>query len=185
MGKNQRRNAYKPLSQKAIKRIMNSNPQATLEITPRISCLPDQPCIRLTRHMEYDSLNPEEIIAQFVAFLSDCKSRYDEDMRLIDEYQLQKQDLDHFAEMAENLDRTQSARFYRTLRDVWRKRRQCKNEAELLRPVIDFIESNKDALNQLPIVQGKIRQAREIIDQREYLVRTSVLDDMLGNTKDE
>lgn len=185
MGKNQRRNAYKPLSQKAIKRIMNSNPQAALEIAPRISCLPDRPCIRLTRHMEYDSLNPEEMIAQFVAFLSDCKSRYDEDMRLIDEYQLQKQDLDHFAEMAENLDRTQSARFYRTLRDIWRKRRQCKNEAELLRPVIDFIECYKDVLNQLPAVQGKVRQARETIDQREYLVRTTVLDGLMEETRNE
>ena len=179
MSKNQRRGAYKPLSQKAIKRMLNNNPQKEPETPPQIACLPNQSSIRLTRHMEYDSLNPEEFIYQFVAFLTDCKSRYDEHLRLIEEYQLQKQDLDHYVEMAENLERTQASRFYRKLRDIWRKRRQCKNETELLKPVVEFAEQNKELLGQLTAVQGKCRQAREMIDQREYVVRTTILDDLL------
>lgn len=175
MGKSQRRGAYKPLSQKAIKRIMANNPEKT---EAKEIALQPAPIfeLRLTRHMEYDSLGPEDTIRQFLGFLADCKSRYDEDVRLVEEYQLQKQDLDHYAEMAENLGRTAGHAYYRKVREIWRNRRQCKNEAELLKPVVDFIEANKDSLASLAATQGKCRQAREKIDQREYIVRTTVLE---------
>lgn len=174
-----RRGAYKPLSQKAIKRILannhaESNEQNEDKLT--VNTLPEQTGIRLTRHMEYDSLHPEESIRNFLLFLSDVKSRYDEDMRIIEECQLQKQDLDHYAEMEENLDRTAGHAFYRKFREVWRKRRQCKNEAELLKPVIDFMETYKEAIDRLSHVQGRCAIAKETIDQREYVVRTRVLE---------
>lgn len=175
----QRRGAYKPLSQKAIKRIMAHNPTDQTQAISAEVVQDALPYMRLTRHMEYDSLNPEEAIKAFIIFLNDAKSRYDEDLRLIEEYQLQKQDLDHYAEMAENLDRTAGHAYYRKVRDMWRNRRQCKNEAELLKPVIDFLESNKEALNQLAQVLGRCRMAKETIDQREYIVRTSILEDII------
>ena len=178
MGKSQRRSAYKPLSQKAIKRIMANNPVQEEEKV-EIAAMPVQASIKLTRHMEYDSLSPEETIRQFIAFLTDCRTRYEEDLRLVEQYQLQKQDLDHFIEMNEILDRTTGHKYSRLVRDMWRKRRQCKNEAELLKPVIDFIDYNKEAINNLIMTQGKCRQAKEMIDQREYVVRTNILEGML------
>lgn len=173
MGKN---GNYKPLSKKIVKSIMASNP--TPEEVKR--SIPLHTTLSMSRRIEYDSLHPEEAIREFLSYLRRVQSRYDENLRLVEEYQLQKTDLDHFAEFEENLNRTDGHALYRKIRDMWRKRRKCKNEAELLKPVVEFMSNYKDAINQLSLVQGKCRQAKEMIDQREYAIRTGILDDLLA-----
>lgn len=177
---NRSNRGYRPLKTSTIKSIMKNNPRNEEPVSTAIEELnvgriSPQISMNLSRHSEYDTLNPEEQIRTFIAFLKAAQSRYDENLRRIDEYQQQKTDLDHYAELSDDLNAADGYEYYKKSRNMWRQRRSCKNEAELLKPVIEFIAQNKDTLNQLAQIQGKCRNAKTLIDQRVYTMRTGVL----------
>lgn len=131
--------------------------------------------IRLRRAVEYDTLFPEDTIRQFIRFLRDAQSRYKENMRLVAEYQLQRQDLDHYAEMVDDLNRTEACRYYRKMRDLGRKRRAIKNEAALLEPLMTMLDNDPRFIKQLEQVQGLIGAKKAHIDNLDYTAKTNIL----------
>lgn len=131
--------------------------------------------VRLSRAVEYDTMRPEDTIRDFLRFLRDVKSRYTGNMRVVAEYQLQLQDLEHYAEMADRLDRTAGHAFYRKMRDIRRERRVAKNEAELLEPLVVFIEGNADFIKRLEQIQGAVGAKKKHIDQLNYTMKTNVV----------
>lgn len=132
--------------------------------------------VQFYRAVEYDTLHPEDTIRDFLRFLRDVKSRHAGNMRLIAEYNLQQQDLEHYVEMTDYLDRTAGHAFYRKLRDLRRERRAVKNEAELLEPLVAFIDTNTDFIKRLEQIQGTVGAKKKHIDQLNYTVRTNILE---------
>lgn len=162
-----------------IESILKNNPvitdkQAVGQDSAPVPAVP-APIITLRRQSEYDSLHPVDELRKISAFFADVRSRYEENQRLIEQYQKEQSDLWHFAELHDNLDGPAGYRFYKATRESCRKRRDCKNEMELLEPVIQFMDKYQDALNQLPQVQGKCGSAKKMMDMREYTLRTDVI----------
>lgn len=156
---------------------MSKKTKATQPPANELQQKPAQEIVRLRRTAEYDTLNPEEQIRSFLNFVRLAKARYKENMRLVAEYQLQRQDLDHYAEMHEDLDRTGACRYYRKMREIGRKRRAAKNEAALLEPLITLIESNPDIVRKLEHAQGQIGAKKTHLDSLDYTAKTDVLNE--------
>lgn len=186
---------YKPLSNKAINRILHdNNPHAypsddlpSVIVSQAASDEKDAVFIfknteeteKLYRHYEYDSLQPAESIKSFLGFLRNVKPRYDENFRLVGEADLKSQDLLHKIEMSEDMDGPHGYDMYKRVREIRRERRVCKNENELLRPIVNFLEHNPSVIDDLERLQGACQRLKETINDRHYTMRTDVFSDLL------
>lgn len=164
----------RPMKGSSIRSILANNPS----VSERSIQKTDAPAILLTlsKRAEYDTTNPEKHIAEFVSFSRVVITRYEENVRMIDVYDKETQDILHYVELHENMNAAQGNDMYKKLRDVRRKRRQCKNEIDLLEPVYQFFKNqNSNLADQLAAVQGKCKQLRSGIDSRQYTLRTGVI----------
>lgn len=132
--------------------------------------------VSLYRRIEYDSLNPVDHLRSFVAFLRAVQSRYDDNYRIVGECDLQGQDILHKAEMGDDLDVKRGFKLYKIIREVRRKRRACKNENDLLRPICAYLEKHPDLISQLERLQGEVAQSQSAIDNRRYTMRTDLFE---------
>lgn len=174
---------YKPLSPQRIEQILSDpskplpfmdEPDMAEEETPT-ALLFDTQNQTLYRLFEYDSLQPAQQLKAFIAFLKSVQARYDENFRLVGECDLKGQDLLHKIELGDDMDVLNGYRIHKTIRNVRRQRRICKNENDLLRPLYAYLEKHDDLIPQLERLQGEIGLLKSAIDDRKYAVRTHVL----------
>lgn len=172
---------YKPLSPQRIEQIL-SNPSKPLpfsdepnleEVTPAL--LFETKPQTLYRLFEYDSLQPEQNLKAFIAFLKSVQARYNDNFRIVGECDLEGQDLLHKIELGDDMDVLHGYRIHKAIRNVRRQRRVCKNENDLLRPLYAYLEKHDDLIPQLERLQGEIGLLKSAIDDRKYAVRTHVL----------
>lgn len=154
---------------KQPKEEQQQQPQPPTRIFP-----PDS--VSLYRRIEYDSLNPVDHLRSFVAFLRAVQSRFDDNYRIVGECDLQGQDILHKAEMGDDLDVKRGFKLYKIIREVRRKRRACKNENDLLRPICAYLEKHPDLISQLERIQGEVAQSQSAIDNRRYTMRTDLFE---------
>ncbi len=173
---------YKPLSDKVIRGILSCNPKQEVPIQEGESSQceeePSSGILRtLSRRVEFDSINPEDQIRTFLTFVRNVQARYNENARRLEEYHQQELDLNHYAELSENLNARDGYAYYKKVRDMRRARRECKNENELLKPLIEFLSTaqSQNFINQLSETQGRCRNAKATISSRTYTMRTNVL----------
>lgn len=167
----------KPLSKTTINGILSHNPSASKTTTPPV--LPAiqpvvQQLITLKRTEEFDSLKPEEALKTFLTFARNVISRYEDNQKLQSDLEAETQDLLHYVELSDDMNACKGNDMYRKMREVRRKRRACKNEIDLLKPLYDYL-SDKKMINELSQIQGKCRTAKEVICQRQYTLRTDVM----------
>lgn len=154
---------------KQPKEEQQQQPQPPTRIFP-----PDS--VSLYRRIEYDSLNPVDHLRSFVSFLRAVQSRFDDNYRIVGECDLQGQDILHKAEMGDDLDVKRGFKLYKIIREVRRKRRACKNENDLLRPICAYLEKHPDLISQLERLQGEVAQSQSAIDNRRYTMRTDLFE---------
>lgn len=130
-----------------------------------------------TKRIPYDTLKPDENLTDFLSFCRDVKMRYEGNVRETEEKEDELQDLEHWAELHDDLDCKGGYAIYKKIREARRDRRKCKSENELLYPLYDWVNRNEKALNALAQVLGRVRETAEVIDSRKYTARTNVLGD--------
>ena len=130
----------------------------------------------LSRKTEYDTLHPETAISDFLAFCKAVQERQNGNEAELQELDDMSQDILHYAELTDNLDRVGGNMVYRRLREVRRKRREIKNESELLDPVCQWLKSNQQSLKSLERALGDVRHKQEVINNRQYMTRTNVME---------
>lgn len=123
-------------------------------------------------------LSPEETLRDFAKFFREIRPRYEEAVRLQQEYENQVIDIQHYAELHPNLSASKGNKLYQKLTEALRNRRACKVEIELLEPMYQFVMKYGNLPDQFASIQGKTRVAREKIEGRAYRCRTDVLNDM-------
>ena len=166
----------RPLSNATIHSILSQNPsmKSTPASPPAAVIQPLVPkIITLKRQEEFDSLQPEENLKTFLTFARNVIARYEDDQRLQTDLETETQDLLHLIELSPNMNACEYTKKCIQLRDVRRKRRACKNEIDLLKPLYDYL-SDKTLINQLSQLQGKCKTSKEVISQRQYTLRTDV-----------
>lgn len=124
---------------------------------------------------DYDQTNAVEMIGAFNRFLMDVVSRYEANDRIRQECDQKSQDLLHFIELHDDMNASEGYKTYRKLAEVRRERRISKNENELLSCIYAFIQQNPKFVNELSMILGKTRAAKESIEKRIYSARTDVI----------
>lgn len=127
---------------------------------------------------EYDTLQPEENIKSFCSFVRQAISQYEQDKETLVDLENQMQDILHFAEMSKDKDTVSGYKIYKELCQIRRKRRQCKNEIDLLAPVYEMFHGTK-MLDQLANLQGSCKQIKKSISGMAYTARTDILDSFI------
>lgn len=124
----------------------------------------------------YDVLNAEEMIRIFGLFLRSVISRVEENQRVLEEAEARETDLSHCMELVEDLTEKERRMLYRRLTQTLQTRRACKVENEILIPLYNYIR-DKVLVNKLGQIQGQIAGVKEVVGNRVYGCRTTVLDD--------
>lgn len=165
---------YKPLKGSTIRSILANNPEASGAETaePQTGTVPV--LLTLDGTCEYDTMHLVEHIRDFAAFSRDVVT--EENKRQLGVFDCETQDILHYIELHSDLNACEGAKMYRKLREIRRKRRLCKNEIDLLEPVYDFfVNQNPDLHHKLSNLQGRCKTLKAGIDQRQYTLRTGVI----------
>ena len=85
-------------------------------------------------------------------------------------------DIEHAIELAERLTEKEKKQLYSKLTDALQTRRACKSENEILQPLYDYFR-DRTLMNKLSQLQGTVSDLKEIISNRTYSCRTSILED--------
>lgn len=137
--------------------------------------LPDPGTVKpFHRDSDFDTLHPAQTIAAFLDFCTSAVLRYQGNIQVQDDTNLETQDLLHYMELSENLRVADGFKAYRRMREVRRVRRDAKNENDLLQPLYDFL-TQTDFENRLRRVLGDTRNRAEVVGKRQYGMRTDVL----------
>ena len=124
---------------------------------------------------EFDSLNPDQHISDFVDFTTAVKRRFQYNNERVSELDVETQDILHFIEMSGTT--RGRANVYKRLEKIRQERRQCKNENDMLKPVYEWIEKNTGSINSLNGAKGSCRKVKDVVTKRMYSLRTDVLSD--------
>jgi hypothetical protein len=162
------------LTQKQIDRLLANNPHK-ITVEPE----PQEPVETVLRFQgiekQYDTLNSDDQIKVFCEFIRNVCARYDENTRQIEEAEAMENDIRHCIELAQKLTEKEKKYLYDKLTDVLQLRRACKSENEILQPLYLYF-NDKTLLNKLAQLQGTVANIKEIITNRTYSCRTSVLE---------
>lgn len=168
----------KPLSKATINSILSQNPSVSTPPSPPPAVVVKpavSPLITLKRSEEFDSLKPEENLKNFLSFARNVISRYEDNQKLQSDLEAETQDLLHYVELSDNMNACMGNNMYKKMREIRRKRRACKNEIDLLKPLYEYL-SDKKMLSELAQIQGKCHTAKEVISARQYTLRTGVME---------
>lgn len=165
------------LTPKQIDRLLANNPNKITLETPSPPPPAPTPTISFkSADIEYDTIDTVEKIKAFCSFMKDVISRYEENQRRQEEAETMEMDLEHAIELAQRLTEKDKKTLYQKLTDVLQTRRACKSENEILQPLYNYF-SDKILLNKMVQLQGTVSNTKEIISNRMYACRTSILDD--------
>lgn len=145
-----------------------------MDVRHGMSIIFDQP------HPDVEEItgHPEDTIRQFVKFLRELEPRYNEALRLYDEYNDKQNDILHYIELHPNMNARDGYKAYKLIADVRRERRKLQIETEMIGEIIKAIDCHFDHLaERLSALQGQVRSKREKIECRSYRFRTDVLDE--------
>jgi len=168
----------KRLTQKQINRLLANNPnKIELDIQPTPVVPAPTPTLSFkSAEVEYDTLDTTEKLKAFCSFVKDVITRYEENQRRQEEAETMEMDLEHAIELAQRLTEKEKKTLYQKLTDVLQTRRACKSENEILAPLYSYF-SDKVLLNKIAQLQGTVTSIKEIVSNRMYACRTSILDD--------
>lgn len=120
-----------------------------------------------------------EQIQAFLSFLRDCQMAYSIAATEEKEANDETQDILHCIELQENED-ADLIRLLKALRSARVKRREAKDRARQLQPVVEWVDQNRKTINELDRLLGAVRKAEKSVECRIYIPRTGVLDRTLG-----
>lgn len=167
----------KRLSQRQIEKLLANNPHK-IELEP---VQQPQPVAAITvsfksTEREFDTLNTVDQIKAFCSFIKDVVTRYEENQRCQEEAETMEMDIEHAIELAQKLTEKEKKVLYQKLTDVLQTRRACKSENEILAPLYGYF-SDKTLLNKLSQLQGSVSNIKDVVSNRQYACRTSILND--------
>ena len=164
------------LTPKQIERLLANNPNR-IEPEQPVQLEPIQQSVTFHGiNINYDTLDSSNQIKIFCTFIKDLVARYEENQRRQEEAETMEMDLKHAIELAEKLTEKEKKLLYSKLTDVLQTRRACKSENEIIQPLYAYF-GDKVLLNKLAQLQGTVTSLKEIVGNRSYSCRTSILDD--------
>lgn len=134
--------------------------------------------------VEYDFTRPENTIREFVSNIKGMISRFESNKSRIIEIENELLDIYHYIEISSYKTVPVGYKLYRKMAELRRERRACKNENDLLQPIYDYFHAT-EVLNRLSRVQGECAKTKRSINDRAYVTRTDILDELLESNSNK
>lgn len=128
-----------------------------------------------------ESYKISECIADFLDFLEAATEQLGISESEFDEHQNELQDIEHYMEL-KRTGAIENAKLAVLLKDTRRKRRIAKENIEICTPIVDWKINNKEMINGLRQLLGKVRKIEMAQTNRRYALRTHILDDITGES---
>ena len=164
------------LTQKQIDRILANNPHKIEFETQPAYVAPEIRVSFANTNTNYDTLNSIDQIKAFCSFIKSVITTYEENQRRQEEAETMEMDIEHAMELAQKLTEKEKKVLYSKLTEVLQTRRACKSENEIIQPLYAYF-SDKTLMNKLVQLQGTVANIKEIIENRTYACRTTILND--------
>ena len=124
-----------------------------------------------------DAVKYSKGLEAFLAYLRDMEERSRMAQADRTEAEAASQDIFHAFELWEN-DADSCVRLGWKLREVRRKRRSAKDTLEQAGPLVAWIRENHAVIKELEQVLGNIRKMERQAENRVYIPRTHILEDI-------
>lgn len=122
--------------------------------------------------MTHEEKQPSEVLREFLAYIEQCKSKYQAAHNAVGREDKRLQDLLHELEFSEDAkERNRVATKFQKSR---RERRKHKDEVQKLQLIVDFFDNpnNKPTMNRMQQLLGNQRKQEEYLNSdREYKPR--------------
>ena len=123
-----------------------------------------------------ERFDPVTAIRGFNKSCQDAVSRYNSNIECIHMRDQDTQDILHEIELSGSKNAREGYKLYRKLKLVREDRRRAKNENEVLEPLVQWLQANKQFQNQLAQIQGKCGSKQQVIANRKYSPRGNILE---------
>lgn len=123
-----------------------------------------------------ERFDPVTVIRGFNKSCQDAISRYNSNIECIHMRDQDTQDILHEIELSGSKNAREGYKLYRKLKLVREDRRRAKNENEVLEPLVQWLQANKQFQNQLAQIQGKCGSKQQVIANRKYSPRGNILE---------
>ena len=127
-----------------------------------------------TPHKNKDIPQASTHIADFLKFLLKAETIYAIADVTQNDADNETQDILHAMEL-DSLSYHDRSRLSSALSAVRKKRRKAKDTAEIMKPVLDWEEKNRDAVKSLENVLGAVRTIEKEKENRFYVKRTDIV----------
>ena len=118
-------------------------------------------------------------ISDFLNFLKEAETAYNNALDDKAKADVKTQDILHRLELEED-NYHNTARLAKGLRKVRQERRKAKDAISLFEPIIKWIHNNDRSIQLLRQLLGEVRKAERQTQNRQYIYRTSIVDDVLN-----
>jgi len=119
--------------------------------------------------------NINESFEMFRDMVREIPDRYHSNNKEITKLQEETQDLLHMIEMV-NFNARDGYKLSKALKEVRKRRRELKDENQLLEPIVPLLKKYRNELNNMDKILGEIRKRERLQDVRGY--RCRVRDDL-------
>ena len=121
-------------------------------------------------------------IENFLNYIHEAEQLYKMSISEELEANAETQDILHSLELEEH-NYHNTARLAVKLKEVRRMRREAKNLVATTTPVVEWIKNNRNVINSLEQLLGKVRKEERTIRDRFYTPRTEAVKNALGEKK--
>lgn len=118
-----------------------------------------------------------EYIEQFLDFLDESCQTLRMETTNLSEANNDLCDIEHYIEL-ETPGACTMSKIYKLFKQTRCKRRQAKNNIELITPISEWVRTNEKAVRELREVLGTVRKVERLQSMRAYAVRGHILDDV-------
>lgn len=123
-----------------------------------------------------DQIDPVPFIRTFNKSCGEVLARYSGNEECIRLREQDTQDILHEIELSGFKNAREGYKLYKKLKIVREDRRRAKAENEVLRPFVEWLNSNKQVRDQLGRVQGQCSSKQQLIANRKYVPRGDILE---------
>lgn len=112
----------------------------------------------------------ENLAMTFRAILQDAPKRLEANLAEVCSYEKEIMDIEHVLELT-NFHASKGYQYAKDIQQVRKRRRELKDEIELLTPLVEIIEKMKANDNHLNKAVGEIRRIKQSHGKRTYRMR--------------
>lgn len=127
----------------------------------------------------------EEACTALLQVFGNLPEIFEGNRKIINRCDKETQDILHEIELSDNKTTVDGYKLYKALREVRRLRRKCKDENELIEPIVGVLKQYENLRLKLYRVHSQVKEVARKHEERKYAARVREDLTICGNANDE